>query len=114
VTSFLVVLAVTHGDGVLRRWVAWRPWRYLGNISYSFYLVHGLGIELAMNVHRSGGAGLGGPIYLVTTLVSSLVIGLALATVLFLVAEKPYFTWRRAGAAAVSDGYGGTSTAPAR
>jgi exopolysaccharide production protein ExoZ len=104
VATFFVVLKVTHGESVLRRVFAWTPLRYLGNVSYSFYLMHGLGVELAMNFCGDTFIGLGGPVYLVATLTTSLVIGLTLATVLFVVAEKPYFTWRRVGHVPVSEG----------
>jgi exopolysaccharide production protein ExoZ len=104
VATFFVVLKVTHGEGVLRRVFAWTPLRYLGNVSYSFYLVHGLGVELTMNFYGSAFLGLGGPVYLVATLVTSLVIGLILATGLFVLAEKPYFTWRGVGHVVVTEG----------
>jgi peptidoglycan/LPS O-acetylase OafA/YrhL len=105
VTTFLVVLKMTQGEGVLRRVFAWTPLRYLGNVSYSFYLMHGLGVELTMNFYGNAFPGAGGPVYLVTTLVTALVIGLVLATVLFVIAEKPYFTWPHGvGHVAVAEG----------
>jgi peptidoglycan/LPS O-acetylase OafA/YrhL len=104
VATFFVVLKLTHGDGVLRRVFSWTPLRYLGNISYSFYLTHGLGVELAMNLCGNTFLDLGGPVYLIATLVTSLVIGIILATILFAVAEKPYFTWRGIADVTVSEG----------
>jgi hypothetical protein len=66
--------------------------------------MHGLGVELTMNFYGDIFGGLGGLVYLVVTLVTSLVIGLIFATVLFVLAEKPYFTWREVGHVAVMEG----------
>jgi exopolysaccharide production protein ExoZ len=93
-TAALVVVKVIHGEGVFGRWFAWTPFRYFGNISYSFYLMHGLGIEITMNLYGKELLRLGGPLYLFTTFATSLAIGLVSATALFLAAERPYFTWR--------------------
>ena len=102
-TTALVVVKVIHGEGFLGRWFAWTPFRYFGNISYSFYLMHGLGIEITMNFYGDELLRLGGLVYLVTTFTMSLAIGLVSATALYVAAEKPYFTWRtmcRSGSAA--------------
>jgi peptidoglycan/LPS O-acetylase OafA/YrhL len=74
---------------------AWTPLRYLGNVSYSFYLVHGLAVELVMNDTMESWLAPRGLAYLVTTFAASLVLGIVAATALFVLAERPYFTWRR-------------------
>jgi exopolysaccharide production protein ExoZ len=95
VATFVLVVRIVHGDGWLRRMFSWMPLRYLGNVSYSFYLVHGLGVELVMNRQPSLFAGLHGAVYVALTFVTALLTSVVFATVLFLVAEKPYFLWRR-------------------
>jgi peptidoglycan/LPS O-acetylase OafA/YrhL len=94
VTTFTVILKMLHGDGVLRRVFSWTPLRYLGNVSYSFFLVHGLAIELVMSGYgrASGNAGAWS---LAGTFAAALFLSTVLATALFIVAEKPYFTWRQ-------------------
>lgn len=42
----LLLLFVIGRDGWLGRAFTWRPLRYLGNMSYSYYLSHGLGINV--------------------------------------------------------------------
>jgi exopolysaccharide production protein ExoZ len=95
VTSSLLVIKVIFDKGLLNRLFKSTPLRYLGNISYSFYLVHGLGIEIVMRQAGSiidlFGPGLG----LVLTLLPAFALSFLISTVLFLLAEKPYFTWRR-------------------
>jgi len=93
-TTALVVVKVIHGQGILARWFGWTPFRYFGNISYSFYLMHGLGIEITMNFYGQELLQLGSLPYLIMTFAASLAIGVISATVLFVAAERPYFTWR--------------------
>lgn len=114
VTTSLVLLRLTHGDGPLRRWFAWTPCRYLGNVSYSFYLTHGLAIELTMNAGGDLFPGLGGPAYLAATFAASLGLGIALATALFVLAERPYFTWGAVARAAVPAEYPAPTPARAK
>ncbi len=95
VTTFVLVVKVAYGGGPLHRAFAWTPLRYFGNVSYSFYLVHGLAIELVMNRAMESWLVPGGLAYLMTTFVASLTLGTALATALFVLTERRYFTWRR-------------------
>ena len=94
VATFVLVAKIAYGDGALPRLLAWTPLRYFGNVSYSFYLVHGLAIELVMNDTIDSWLGSRGVAYLATTFAASLALGTALATALFMLAERPYFTWR--------------------
>lgn len=95
VATFLLVGKVTYGNGVLARAFAWTPLRYLGNVSYSFYLVHGLAIELVLNDTMQSWLVPGGVTFLVTTFAASLVLATVFAIALFVLAERPYFSWRR-------------------
>jgi peptidoglycan/LPS O-acetylase OafA/YrhL len=60
-------------------------------MSYSFYLTHGLGIELVMYRYHDAFLGFPAALYIVLTLGASLALSVVFATVLFLVAERPYF-----------------------
>lgn len=95
VTSFLLVLKVVYGEGWLHRLFAWRWLRYLGNCSYSFYLVHGLAIEVVMQAADSWLRS--GPSWhaFLVTFIGAWALAVALATALFLIAEKPYFARKR-------------------
>lgn len=91
ITASMFVLHVIFGDGCMSRVFAAAPLRWLGNISYSFYLVHGLGIEVVMYRFHDVFLGLPPRLYLATTLVASLLLSILFATALFLLAERPYF-----------------------
>lgn len=86
-----LTLKALYGSGWLNRAFSWRPLRYLGNISYSFYLLHAVGIEFVMEGYPQFLKGLTGFLYLIVTMGVALAIALAFATAVFLVAEKPYF-----------------------
>ena len=89
--TFFFVVNVLFGGGLLYRIFSVTPLRYLGNISFSFYLMHGFGIEIIMYSHRGIFAGLDGAAFLLATLVPSLVLSVLFATALFVIAERPYF-----------------------
>lgn len=40
-------LAIRHPDWLVFRWLNWRPVRYLGVVSFTFYLCHGMALEFA-------------------------------------------------------------------
>ncbi|MFG6416587.1 acyltransferase family protein [Roseateles sp. DC23W] len=42
----LCLASFGHPDGALARWLAWTPLRWMGNISYSYYLLHGLALQV--------------------------------------------------------------------
>ena len=47
---FGVLLFTWHalsGSSVLTRWLTWAPLRWLGNMSYSYYLLHGLTLKIS-------------------------------------------------------------------
>ena len=90
-TTFFFVVNVLFADGVLYRIFSVTPLRYLGNISFSFYLVHGFAIEIIMYSQRDIFAGLEGILFLLATMLPSLALSVLFATVLFVLAERPYF-----------------------
>jgi exopolysaccharide production protein ExoZ len=95
VTTFLLVLKTLYGDGFLNTIFQIKWLRYMGNISYSFYLMHGLAIELIMVNSSSVFSGMGNGMYLAITFCAALLLAIVLATLLFLLTEKPYFMRKR-------------------
>lgn len=94
VTTFLLVLKILYGDGFLNKLFQLKWLRYMGNISYSFYLMHGLAIELVMVNLSPVFSGMGKGMYFAMTFCAALLLGIVLSTLLFLLTEKPYFTRR--------------------
>lgn len=95
VTSFLLILKVLYGTGFLNRMFQNCWLRYLGNISYSFYLMHGLAIELVTGHLAKGLVEYGIAVYLVVTFGLALLLAVVFSTALFLLTEKPYFSRRQ-------------------
>jgi peptidoglycan/LPS O-acetylase OafA/YrhL len=98
VASFLLVLRVLYGDGPLARLFTAKPLRWIGNTSYSFYLIHGFAIAVVFHFARRWFPAevLGEPLALAALLAVCLTAGMALAVPLFVGLERPYFLWRRA------------------
>jgi exopolysaccharide production protein ExoZ len=96
VTGTALVVNVLFGSGFLHRFFE-RPFlRYMGNISFSFYLVHPLAIGVVFHFARPWLA-LGGAaefLGLAGTFVASVLLSVALASGLFIVFERPYFVWK--------------------
>lgn len=90
-TSFCLVLNVLYGKDLLNKFFSITPLRYLGNISFSFYLIHGFGIEIIMVHYKKSFEFMDGFLYLSITITLCLLISIFLSTLLYLVAERPYF-----------------------
>jgi peptidoglycan/LPS O-acetylase OafA/YrhL len=89
----LLVAHLLNGAGTLHRILCTRPAQYLGRVSYSFYLVHGLyGIPLAARMLD----GLrGGVLFrMIIGYAAALALTTAMAGVLFHFFERPYFRSR--------------------
>jgi peptidoglycan/LPS O-acetylase OafA/YrhL len=91
VSFFLFVIVCFRSRGLLRNIFSWTPLRWLGNMSYSYYLIHGLTLKginlciiwfLASNKDSIVVFWIALPICFSLTLVSS--------TALFLLVEKPF------------------------
>lgn len=92
---FFAFFALCHvcfsqGDGIVGRSLSWTPLRWLGNMSYSYYLVHGLTLSMVFAVlswlwpvHPAGVAELG------VLIVLAFAITLVPAAALFLLVERP-------------------------
>jgi exopolysaccharide production protein ExoZ len=94
VTCFVFVLKVLYGNGFLNRIFRTRFLRYMGNISYSFFLVHLLVIVLVFDRFPVVWPWLGGMAHLGVVFACSVAAAIALATAFFLVFERPYFSWK--------------------
>lgn len=88
--AFLLANWALHGRGVLFRLFAARPLRLFGNLSFSFYLLHPVGLKLA-NFMTAGVSGYAG---VAVFLLLGIGLSTALAYVSFLLFERPYFLYR--------------------
>jgi exopolysaccharide production protein ExoZ len=87
--------------GPLERVLAWTPMRWLGNMSYSYYLIHALAIQAIMLVvHREAFAPYTGPALYWALMPFVFLATLVAATVLFVLVEKPLSLTRRTRVAA--------------
>ncbi len=91
ISFFAFTLACANSRGLVRSIFSWTPLRWLGNMSYSYYLIHGLALRgvafLVMRViapdhHAPLAFWLGMPVFFFVTLVVS--------TILFLLVEKRF------------------------
>jgi peptidoglycan/LPS O-acetylase OafA/YrhL len=91
IAGTLFTVSACYGAGWLNRLFAWRTLRRIGNVSYSLFLTHTIPVFFVVYVFGprwTDASGLG------TALAGAAVAllgALALAGVLFLVAERPYF-----------------------
>lgn len=89
IATVLLIIKCCYGEGVLRRAATWTPLRYLGNISYSFYLVHGIVIQWLASLLQP--LATDGVQTLAMFALIAFCISWVTATALFVVAERPYF-----------------------
>lgn len=82
--------------GRLHGWFSWGPLRYLGNMSYSYYLVHGLTLRILVEVARHLVPPTGHQdVVFILSLLGTFGATLATSSLLFLVIEKPVSIQRR-------------------
>ena len=91
VAAFFCLCAVCfRGRGRVSGWMCWTPLRWLGNMSYSFYLIHGFVVRAAMLLLAMLlPGGMTGVIFWCAMPVL-LGAALAVSTVLFTLVEKPF------------------------
>ena len=89
--SSLLFVKACYDKGLLHSVFAWTPLRWLGNISYSFYLIHA--VVMAWVAHRLASRLLALPdaISFPVLLVAMFVASLVASVLLFTVAERWYF-----------------------
>ena len=90
VTTYLLVWNVLFGSGFLNKFFSFLPLRWFGNISYSFYLMHILGVQIVIYMFPFL-SDLYEPIFIIVTFTLSFGISVVVSTMLFVVAERPYF-----------------------
>jgi exopolysaccharide production protein ExoZ len=94
VVCTLLVARCLHGGGFLARMFSAAPVRWLGNVSYSFYLLHGL-IIVAVVDHVGPLLGrFSTVVHMLTMIALALVASSVLAAISFRWLEQPYFKRR--------------------
>jgi exopolysaccharide production protein ExoZ len=89
--TFWLLLYVIGGDGPASMIFRWTPLRWLGNMSYSYYLVHGLALKLLAAVVGVVAPWGHGDVWVwVVLLPLSLLVTLSVSTLLFAFVEKPW------------------------
>lgn len=83
---FLAGRYVLFEGGAIQSFLSMPLLRWLGNISYSFYLAHGLALHALAAIWKPVNAG---PLLTLFTLLLSFAFALALSLVLFLLVERP-------------------------
>lgn len=81
----LVFTTAFPGRGPLAAFFTWKPLRWLGNISYSFYLVHGIGLHAVLLAARPFPAL---PFWLLT--LAAFAAASAISLILFVLIERRY------------------------
>lgn len=86
----LLALYSFHFRGALETVFSWAPLRYLGNMSYSYYLIHGLALHaLALPMYAARSRGVPAIGIFVLALPLGLAASWVASTGLFLLVEKP-------------------------
>jgi len=89
ITGFWLCAFALAYDGLLRRAFSWTPLRYLGNISYSYYLIHGVSLQGFALLSRTFVPQISGVALYAFALTCGFATTVVSATVLFLTVEKP-------------------------
>jgi peptidoglycan/LPS O-acetylase OafA/YrhL len=92
VSFFLLCYASFRSEGLTNRLFCWTPLRWLGNMSYSYYLIHGLALKAAFLVLARIAEPIGawGAAGCWSLLPPMFVITLVPAGLLFALVEKPF------------------------
>ena len=88
--AFFALCAVAfRSAGAVSAWLVWTPLRWLGNMSYSYYLIHGFVVRIGM-VLLARELGPGMPDWLFWTLLPVFfAVTLVASAALFIIVEKP-------------------------
>ncbi len=87
---FIVVYACFTSRGLMKTVFSWTPLRWLGNMSYSYYLFHGLALKGLQMVLGKFVPATDAPALFWVTLPISFAITLVASTVLFVLVEKRF------------------------
>lgn len=95
----LLVLNTIFGTGFLN-WIFSRPWlRFIGNVSFSFYLVHATVIDIVFFLYRQTSMEYRRDDCLIVGAIVCLGVSLLAATLIYYLVERRYFTARQPKAA---------------
>jgi peptidoglycan/LPS O-acetylase OafA/YrhL len=90
----IAVFCTLNGHHFLNRVFRWTPLRWLGNMSYSFYLIHGLPMHvIALLMARAAIPSMGTAVLITVVIVMlpvTFILTSAVSTVLFWYVEKPF------------------------
>lgn len=100
----LLVANATWGTGLLARLFRWAPLRALGNVSYSFYLLHGLAVVAVVDHVGPLLNALPSAAHFGVLLVMSFAVGVGASKLSFRWLEQPYFQRRHLRAVPVESG----------
>jgi peptidoglycan/LPS O-acetylase OafA/YrhL len=92
VSTFVVFQsAFARSTSLAARALSWTPLRWLGNVSYSYYLVHGLALNaMVVAIARLGLAPGPRPLVVLAGVAPAFAATLGLSLVLFLLVERPF------------------------
>jgi peptidoglycan/LPS O-acetylase OafA/YrhL len=78
-------LAVRHPEWLVFRWMNWRPVRFFGVVSFSFYLCHGMALDFADQLIKEQ----------IPRALLGFVFALLFATSMYFLVERPFAKLRR-------------------
>jgi peptidoglycan/LPS O-acetylase OafA/YrhL len=87
---FTLALFAFQFDGIAKSVFSWTPIRWMGNISYSYYLIHGLTLKALARVLRTMFPPEADAFFFVALLFLSLATTWTTATILFVFVERKY------------------------
>lgn len=91
-SAFLLADNALHSNGIISRFFSLRPLRLLGNISYSFYLLHPAGLLAIRYVIEP--LNLHGFAWATAVVIGGFAMSVVMAAVSFICLERPYFLLR--------------------
>jgi exopolysaccharide production protein ExoZ len=94
VTSTLLVAKAMYGQGFLNKVFCLGPMRTLGNLSYSFFLLHGLAVIIVVGHAGDLITSIGEPLRIILLSVGSFFLAIVGAAFSYLLFERPYFNRR--------------------
>lgn len=96
VPCFLLVLYSLANDGMLKKLFSWKPLRYLGNMSYSYYLIHGLTLNaFAFLAYRVVPPTHTSSLFFSLMAFTAFLGTIVTSTMLFHFVEMPYSIWTK-------------------
>jgi exopolysaccharide production protein ExoZ len=111
---FLLSLQSFESNGLLTRAFSWSPLRYLGNMSYSYYLIHGITLEAVALLWRKAGLSFSSMWLVLSALVVGFCATWITASLLFFLVEKRFSVLPKSAVATDTAGPSGAAKPTAR